>query len=56
MREFKPVNRELIDLRDKRTDLAIRISLLQDTGKPDEAALYRLQRELEVIDRRIAGF
>jgi hypothetical protein len=55
MRASKPINRELIDLRDQRMDLAIRISLLNDSDQPDEAVISSLQRQLDLIDRRIAG-
>lgn len=54
MRTSEPKDRALIDLRDRRTDLAIRISLLKDGDKPDEQLLSRLQRDLELLDRRIA--
>lgn len=54
MRTSEPTDRALIDLRDRRTDLAIRISLLKDGDKPDEQLLSRLQRDLELLDRRIA--
>jgi len=53
MRSYEPTDRALIDLRDKRTDLAIRISLLQDGDQPDQLLLSRLQRDLELLDRRI---
>lgn len=54
MRTSEPTDRASIDLRDRRTDLAIRISLLKDGDKPDEQLLSRLQRDLELLDRRIA--
>ena len=54
MRANEPTDRTLIDLRDKRTDLAIRISLLKDSNQPDRTELFRLQRDLELLDRRIA--
>lgn len=54
MRTYESTDRALIDLRDKRTDLAIRISLLKDSDGPDELALFGLQRDLELLDRRIA--
>ena len=54
MRTFEPTDRVLIDLRDQRTDLAIRISLLKDGDQPDRAELFFLQRDLELLDRRIA--
>jgi hypothetical protein len=55
MRAYEPADRALIDLRDKRTDLAVRISLLQDEEQPDRSAIYGLQRELELLDRRITN-
>ena len=54
MRAYETTDRALIDLRDQRTDLAIRISLLKDSDQPDEIVLSRLQRQLELLDRRIA--
>jgi hypothetical protein len=54
MRSYEPTDRALIDLRDQRTDLAIRISLLKDGDLPDQLLLSRLQRDLELLDRRIA--
>ncbi len=54
MRRYEPTDRALIDLRDRRTDLAIRISLLKDGDQPDQLLLSRLQRDLELLDRRIA--
>ena len=53
MRSYEPTDRALIDLRDRRTDLAIRISLLKDGDQPDQLLLSRLQRDLELLDRRI---
>jgi hypothetical protein len=55
MRAYEPSDRALIDLRDRRTDLAIRISLLKDSDRPDEGELFGLQSELALIDRRIAS-
>ena len=55
MRISQSTDRTLIDLRDQRTDLAIRISLLKDSDQPDEQLLSRLQRDLELLDRRIAS-
>ena len=54
MRNSEPTDRALIDLRDQRTDLAIRISLLKDGDQPDHLLLSRLERDLELLDRRIA--
>ena len=55
MRTTEPTDRVLIDLRDQRTDLAIRISLLKDRDQPDTTKLFALQRDLELLDRRIAN-
>jgi hypothetical protein len=54
MRTYEPTDRALIDLRDRRTDLAIRISLLKDGDRPDKMVIFGLQRDLELLDRRIA--
>ena len=54
MRAYESTDRALIDLRDQRTDLAVRISLLKDGDKPDHVELSRLQRDLDLLDRRIA--
>ena len=54
MRTSQTTDRALIDLRDQRTDLAIRLSLLKDADLPDQLLLSRLQRDLELLDRRIA--
>lgn len=54
MRTYEPTDRALIDLRDQRTDLAIKISLLKDSDVPDHLMLSCLQRDLELLDRRIA--
>jgi hypothetical protein len=54
MRAYESTDRALIDLRDQRTDLAVRISLLKDGDKPDQVELSRLERDLDFLDRRIA--
>ena len=54
MRAYESTDRALIDLRDQRTDLSVRISLLKDGDKPDQGELSRLQRDLDLLDRRIA--
>ena len=54
MRAYESTDRALIDMRDQRTDLAVRISLLKDGDKPDQFELSRLQRDLDLLDRRIA--
>ena len=53
MRSYEPMDRTLIDLRDERDHLSIRISLLKDSHQPDPATLFRLQQDLEILDRRI---
>jgi hypothetical protein len=53
MRSYEPMDRTLIDLRDERDHLNIRISLFKDSDQPDQEVLFGLQRELEVLDRRI---
>lgn len=53
MRSYEPMDRTLIDLRDERDHLSIRISLLKDSDQPDQEVLFGLQRELEILDRRI---
>ena len=52
---YESTDRALIDLRDQRADLAIRISLLKDGDLPDKIELFRLQGDLELLDRRIAA-
>lgn len=54
MRTYEPADRVLIDLRDQRTDLAIRIGLIKRSDQPDITELLKLGRELEVLDHRIA--
>lgn len=56
MRASEPTDRTLIDLRDRRIDLAIRISLLKDSEQPDTTIVSSLQRELEALDRRISTY
>jgi len=55
MRAYVPGNRLLIDLRDQRTDLAIRIGLIKSSDQPDVIELFKLRRELELLDHRIAS-
>lgn len=50
MRTYEPTDRVLIDLRDQRTDLAIRIGLLKDATSWTKLVLVRLQ-----LDRRIVS-
>ena len=55
MRTYEPTDRALIDLRDQRIDLAVKISLLKDSDQPDKNVLIGLQRDLEMLDRRIVA-
>ena len=55
MRIIEPTDRALIDLRDQRMDLAVRISLMEDRDAPDRSAVAILQRDLDLLDRRIAN-
>lgn len=54
MPSYQSNDRTLIDLRDERDHLSIQISLLKDGERTDPAVLFGLQRELELLDRRIA--
>lgn len=54
MRQFESTDRGLIDLRDERDHLDIQISLFKDGDRPDPAVLIRLQRDLDLLDLRIA--
>jgi len=51
--DYQPMDRSLIDLRDRRDQLSVEISLLKDSEHPDPDVLYRLQRELQLLDLRI---
>jgi|KBSMisStaDraftv2_1062788.scaffolds.fasta_scaffold638441_2 hypothetical protein len=46
--------RSLIDLRDERDDLSVRLSLLEDNRLTPPAELFRLKQDLAVLERRIA--
>ena len=54
MPESQSTDRVLIDLRDKRTDLSIRISLLKDSESPNMGELVSLERQLDLLDQRIS--
>jgi hypothetical protein len=54
MPESHSTDRTLIDLRDKRTDLSIKISLLKDSDNPNIGELIGLERQLELLDQRIS--
>ena len=51
--DYQPMDRSLIDLRDRRDQLSIEISLLKDADRPDLDVLFRLQRDLQFLDSRI---
>ena len=53
-REKAQVDRVLLDLRDERDHLSIRISLLKDREPIDFAVLTVMQRNLALLDNRIA--
>jgi hypothetical protein len=47
-------DRALIDMREARDDLSIRISLLKDGGRIAPGVLSTMQRKLRLLDFRIA--
>ena len=53
-RQKAKVDRVLLDLRDERDHLSIRISLLNDREPVDVAELTAMQRNLALLDNRIA--
>ena len=53
-KNFEPPNRLLIDLRDERDDLRVRLSLLEDGRLSSPAELFRLKQDLATLERRIA--
>jgi vacuolar-type H+-ATPase subunit D/Vma8 len=55
MREQQPTDRALVDLRDQRDHLRIQLSLMKDSQQPTAAEIVELQRQLEIVDRRIAN-
>jgi hypothetical protein len=55
MGEQQPTDRALIDLRDERDHLRIQLSLMKDSQRPTAADIVELQRQLELVDRRIAN-
>ena len=48
-------DRALIDLRDERDDMTIRLNILQDGDVVDPAVLGTLKRKLGILDSRIAN-
>jgi len=55
MRKYEPTDRALIGLRSERDDLSVQTSLLKDGAQPDPTALFAMQQQLELLDRRIAN-
>ena len=54
-KKFEPPSGALIDLRDERDDLSIRINLLEDDRLTAPAELFRMKQDLEILERRIAN-
>ena len=52
-KKFEPPNRSLIDLRDERDDLRVRLSLLEDDRLSSTTELFRLRQNLAALERRI---
>ena len=50
---LEPPNRSLIDLRDERDDLRVRLSLLEDDRLSSPTELFRLKQDLATLERRI---
>ena len=48
-------DRALIDLRDARDDLSIKINILEDSDQIDPAEMSTLKRKLGILDDRIAS-
>ena len=53
-KKSEPPNRSLIDLRDERDDVSVRLSRLEDNRLTTPAELFRLKQELAILERRIA--
>jgi hypothetical protein len=53
MTERQSSDRVLVDLRDQRDHLTVQLSLLKDTQRSDPGEIFSLQREIELLDRRI---
>jgi chorismate mutase len=56
MPEQQSSDRALIDMRDERDHLSVQLSLLKDTQRSSPAEISRVQRELNVLERRIASY
>ena len=54
-KKYEPPSRALIDLRDERDDLSIRLNLLEDDRLTAPAELFRMKQDLEILERRIAN-
>ena len=52
---FELPDRALIDLRDERDDLSIRLNILQANRETAAAELFQLKQDLEVLERRIVN-
>ena len=48
-------DRAMIDLRDARDDLSIKINILEDSDQIDPAEMSTLKRKLGILDDRIAS-
>ena len=53
-KNFERPSRALIDLRDERDDLSIRLNLLEEDRLTAPSELLRMKRDLAVLERRIA--
>jgi septation ring formation regulator EzrA len=53
-KNFERPSRALIDLRDERDDLSIRLNLLEEDRLTAPSELFRMKRDLAVLERRIA--
>jgi chaperonin cofactor prefoldin len=49
-RKFQPPNRSLNELRDKRDDLRVRLSLLEDNRLSSPAELLHLKQEIASLE------
>jgi hypothetical protein len=50
---MEPTDPGLITLREERDHLSIQISLLKDSANPDPMQLFEMQRQMDLLDRRI---
>lgn len=56
MPEQQSSDRALIDMLDERDHLSVQLSLLMDTQRSSPAEILRVQRERDLIERRIASY